>query len=241
MISVYHPKRGILRGVSLMYNILLVEDDENICEMIVDYFLAKSPMQTKFDIANDGETGLVKAYENKYDLLLLDVMLPEVDGFEICKEIRRYSDTPIVFITARTSQEDMLRGYALGCDDYIVKPFLLPVFHEKVRAVIKRSKGLVRAETLEAGAISLNPTNGIVEVNGEEVKVTAKEYTILKILLENKNRVVPRETLISEIWGYDSDVDNRVLDTHLKNLRKALGAEANCIKTIVKRGFRIED
>ncbi len=224
-----------------MYNILLVEDDRNICEMICDYFAAKSKLELVIDCAYNGEVGIEKAYENRYDLLLLDVMLPEVDGFEICREVRRYSDTPVIFITARTAQEDILRGYALGCDDYIVKPFSLPVFYEKVVATIKRSKGLVRSNNLTAGAISLNPENGIVLCQGEEVRLTAKEYTILKILLENKNRVISRDRLISDVWGYDSDVDSRVLDTHIKNLRKALGSSAGVLKTVVKRGYRIED
>ena len=224
-----------------MYRVLLVEDDPNICEMIRDYFSAKSKMELDIHIAKNGGSGLNLAYEEKYDLFLLDIMLPEVDGFEICREIRRYSDTPIIFITARTAQEDILKGYALGCDDYIVKPFSLPVFYEKVIATIKRSKGLVRSDVLSAGTLSLNPNNGIVISDGEEVSLTAKEYVILKILLENKNKVISRERFIQEIWGYDSDVDVRVLDSHIKNLRKALAGNAQMIKTVVRRGFRIED
>ncbi len=224
-----------------MYRILLVEDDKNICEMIQDYFLMKGKIDLKIDTAYSGEMGLEKAYENRYDILLLDVMLPEIDGFEICSEVRRYSDTPIIFITARTSQRDILRGYALGCDDYIVKPFSLPVFYEKVIATIKRSKGLVRNSVLSAGTVSLNPNNGIVISDGEEIKLTAKEYTILKILLENKKKVISREKLINEVWGYDTCVDDRVLDTHIKNIRKALGANSGLIRTIIKRGYRIED
>lgn len=224
-----------------MYRILLVEDDKNICEMIQDYFLMKRKIDFKIDTAYSGQTGLEKAYENRYDILLLDVMLPEIDGFEICSEVRRYSDTPIIFITARTSQRDILRGYALGCDDYIVKPFSLPVFYEKVIATIKRSKGLVRNSVLSAGTVSLNPNNGIVISDGEEIKLTAKEYTILKILLENKKKVISREKLINEVWGYDTSVDDRVLDTHIKNIRKALGANSGLIKTIIRRGYRIED
>lgn len=224
-----------------MFDILLVEDDQNIREMIQDYFYAKDKMSLRLHTAASGQRGLELVYENKYDLLLLDIMLPEVDGFEICREARRHSDVPIIFITARTSQEDALRGYALGCDDYIVKPFSLPVFYEKVIATIRRSKGMVRSDVLRAGEISLNPNNGIVLCSGEEIRLTAKEYTILKILLENKNKVISRDRLISEIWGYDSDVDERVLDTHIKNLRKALGKNASVLKTIIRRGYRIEE
>ena len=115
------------------------------------------------------------AYENPYDLLLLDVNLPKMDGFSICKEVRRYSDVPIMFITARVNEEDVLNGYALGCDDYIIKPFALPVIFEKVKALIKRSKGLVRSSVLTAGTLTLNPNNGIVISDGDEVDLTAKE------------------------------------------------------------------
>ena len=110
-----------------MYNILLVEDDKNIREMLVEYFSKRDKEKFNITLAENGLKGLDKAYENSYDLLLLDVMLPEMDGFTLCKEIRRYSDVPIMFITARTSEADMLNGYALGCDDYIVKPIALPV------------------------------------------------------------------------------------------------------------------
>lgn len=222
-----------------MYRILLVEDDKNICEIICDFFAAKNS-NIKFEIAKNGEQGLELAYEKSYDLLLLDVMLPRLDGFSICKEVRRYSDVPIIFITARTSQEDMLEGYGLGCDDYIIKPFSLPVFYEKVNALIKRAKGLVRYEHLAVGSLSLNPNNGIVISDGEEVKLTAKEFAVLKLLLENKGKVVSRDKIITSLWGYDSDVDERVLDTHIKNLRRALKGNSKLIKTVIKRGYRVE-
>lgn len=224
-----------------MYKILLVEDDPNIREMITDYCSGKIKSELEVDTAPNGQAGLEKAYENEYDMLLLDVMLPELDGFEICREVRRLSDVPIMFITALSAQEEILKGYALGCDDYIIKPFSLPVFYEKANALIKRSKGLVRSSLLFSGTLSLNPNNGIVVSDGEEVKLTAKEYALLKILLENKGAIVTREHMINSIWGYDSDVDERVLDTHIKNLRKALGENSGLIKTVVKRGYRIED
>ena len=222
-----------------MYRILLVEDDRNISEMLCDYFAGKSNNTISIDVANDGILGVEKAYENSYDLLLLDVMLPHFDGFEICTEVRRYSDVPIMFITARCGQDDILNGYALGCDDYIVKPFSLPVFYNKVLALIKRSKGLVRSSLLSAGTLSLNPNNGIVISDGKEVRLRAKEYHILKTLLENKGNVVTRETLITRAWGYDCCNDERALDTHIKNLRKALGDNAKLIRTVIGRGYRI--
>ena len=224
-----------------MYKILLVEDDFRISQMLCDYFSDKSKDDTYIDVASDGATGIEKAFENTYDLLLLDVMLPEMDGFEICREVRRFSDVPIMFITARCDQEDILNGYALGCDDYIVKPFSLPVFYNKVNALIKRSKGLVRSPLLKAGTLSLNPNSGIVISNGEELTLAPKDYLILKTLLENKGNVVSREKLFTSTWGYDSDVDERALDTHIKNLRKALGVNSKLVKTVIKRGYKIGD
>lgn len=229
----------ITAEVKMMYKILLVEDDKNISEMLCDYFTEKSLNRILIDVAENGKKGADMAYEITYDLLLLDIMLPQLDGFEICKEVRRFSDVPIMFITARCAQEDILTGYALGCDDYIVKPFSLPVFYNKVNALIKRSKGLVRSPLLKSGTLSLNPNNGIVVSDEREINLPAKEYSILKALLENKGCVVSRESLIKTAWGYDSEVDERALDTHIKNLRKALGDNSKMIKTVIKRGYRI--
>ena len=223
-----------------MYKILLIEDDADIRKMITNYFKIKGSDITLIDTASNGQDGLEKAYEQRYDLLFLDVMLPEVDGFEICKEVRRYSDIPIMFITARTGQEDILKGYALGCDDYIVKPFSLPVFYEKALALIRRSKGLVRYDILEAGDISLDPNKGIVKIQNEEISLASKEYEILKLLIENKNAVVSRDTILDLVWGYDNSGDIRLLDNHIKKLRKKLGCNGSMIKTVIRRGYRLE-
>ena len=209
--------------------------------MIYDFFDDKSKGKMRIDMAEDGMTALEKAYEKIYDLLILDIMLPELDGFSVCREVRKQSDVPIIFITARAAQEDVLNGYALGCDDYIVKPFSLPVFYQKAEALIRRSKGLVRSQTLSAGSLTLNPNNGILKSNNIELNITATEYKILKILLENKGTVVSREKLFLSIWGYDSDKNERVLDSHIKNLRKALGNNSYLIKTVIRRGYKIEE
>lgn len=224
-----------------MFEILLVEDDKNIREVIYDFFDDKSKGKMRIDMAEDGMTALEKAYEKIYDLLILDIMLPELDGFSVCREVRKQSDVPIIFITARAAQEDVLNGYALGCDDYIVKPFSLPVFYQKAEALIRRSKGLVRSQTLSASSLTLNPNNGILKSNNIELNITATEYKILKILLENKGTVVSREKLFLSIWGYDSDKNERVLDSHIKNLRKALGNNSYLIKTVIRRGYKIEE
>lgn len=223
-----------------MYKVLLVEDDPHIREMICDYFEDKSKNTLLVKTAESGQEGVEMAYENAYDCLILDVMLPEMDGFEICREVRRNSDVPILFLTARVAEEDMLRGYAFGCDDYVTKPFPLAVLYEKVMALIKRSKGLVRSSLLTSGTLTMNPNNGKVISDDVEVKLTAKEYAILKILLENKGLIVTRESILLKLWGYDTDADERVLDSHMKNLRKALGDNGKRIKTVIRRGYKIE-
>lgn len=224
-----------------MYRILLVEDDKKIQALIVNYFIKKEKNAFEVDVASDGQTGVEKAYENHYDCLLLDIMLPELDGFEICKEVRRESDVPIMFITARGDESDILNGYALGCDDYVIKPLPLPVLYQKVNALIKRSKGLVRSKVFSAGTLSLNPNNGMVINDDEEIKLTAREYGILKVLMENKGSVISREKLLDLVWSYNSDMDERVLDTHVSNLRKALGSNGKLIKTVIRRGYKIEE
>ena len=145
------------------------------------------------------------------------------------------------FITAKATETDQLNGYALGCDDYVVKPFKLAVLYEKVNALIKRSKGLVRSSLLSVNTLSLNPNNGKVISDGNAVRLTPTEYTILKVLLENKGKIISRDKLIVIVWGYDSDVDERVLDVHIRNLRKALNQNGSLIKTVVRRGYKIED
>lgn len=218
-----------------MYNILLVEDDKNIVEIITDYFDGKY----MFSVANNGNEALETIYENTFDLLILDIMLPDFNGFDICKEVRKNNDTPIIFITALGSQEDILKGYSFGCDDYIVKPFSLPVFGSKIKALINRSKGLVTGKILSANGISLDTSKAKVFCNNNEITLTHKEYEILKILLENKGKIVTREKLINTIWGYDNTKDERVLDSHIKNLRKALCSYGKQIKTVIRKGYII--
>ena len=223
-----------------MYRILLMEDDPDIREIIVDYFEGKENNKYKLDCAEDGDIGLKLAYENSYDALLLDIMMPEVDGYTICRELRKNSDIPIVFITAMAAQENILRGYALGCDDYVVKPFRLAVLYEKVSALIRRFKGIVRCPMLSSGGVTLDPNSGKVISDDRELSLTAKEYAVLKILLENKGKIITRDRLICSLWGYDSVIDERNIDTHIKNLRKELGEKAYLIRTVRGRGYVME-
>ncbi|SHK13780.1 response regulator transcription factor [Desulforamulus aeronauticus] len=225
----------------MAYQFLLVEDDAELREIITDYFVEKSGGTFTIDSAETGGEGQEKCLENEYDAVLLDVMLPEVNGFTICRELRKNSDVPIVFITARHNENDRLHGYNLGCDDYIAKPFSLAELYAKVTALIRRTKGTVRNEIMTAGRIKLNPYRYTVFVNEEEVLLAPIEFAILKILMENCGRIVSRDSLLSRIWGYDFAGNDRVVDNHIKKLRKSLGSASNQIKTVIKRGYKLED
>lgn len=225
----------------MAYKLLLVEDDTELREIMTDYLTEKSSGALTIDTAVSGHEGQQKCMENDYDLVLLDVMLPEVNGFTICRELRKRSDVPIVFITARHTEDDRLHGYNLGCDDYITKPFSLAELYAKVTALIRRAKGTVRSEIITAGRISLHPYRYTVFVDDKEVILAPIEFALLKILMENYGRIVSRESLIIRIWGYEFEGNDRVVDNHVKKLRKALGNASNQIKTVVKRGYKLEE
>ncbi|HZK44010.1 MAG TPA: response regulator transcription factor [Syntrophomonadaceae bacterium] len=225
----------------MTYEILLVEDDPELVEIITDYFDDKSERTFNIDSVQNGAEVQQKCYEKEYDLVLLDVMLPEVDGFTICKELRKNSDVPIIFITARHNERDRLYGYNLGCDDYISKPFSLAELFAKVMALIKHSKGMVRTDKVMAvGKINLNPYRHTVFVDDEEVLLAPMEFTVLKMLMENQGRVVTRERLLIQVWGYDFEGNERVVDNHVRKLRKSLGNAAQQIKTVIKQGYKLE-
>ena len=225
----------------MAYHILLVEDDAQIREIIEDYFSDKGAGTFILQTAKDGDEGMEKIYEQEYDLVILDIMLPGTDGFTICREIRQNSICPIIFLTARGREEDILYGYNLGCDDYVVKPFSLAELFAKVNAVIKRAKGMVGVTMLSCGEISLNPVTFEVTAGGQKIELPPKEYGILKCLMEQKGRVVEREILLTKLWGYDYEGNERVVDNHVKKLRKALGSAGGQIKTVITRGYKMED
>lgn len=222
-----------------MYQILCVEDDSRIRDVIFDYFQKQEKQLYELSFAKDGDEALAMLYENQYDLVLLDIMLPGVDGFTICQEIRKEHDTPIIFLTARAAQEDILYGYDLGCDDYMVKPFSLATLYAKVTALINRSKGTVLEQQMHVGDIALHPRKMLVRVKEATIELPPKQYRMLKILMENKNSVVSREQMLIRIWGYDYEGDERILDNHMKKLRNALGTEGKRIKTVIGKGYKI--
>ncbi len=225
----------------MIYQILLIEDDLQICEILTDYLAAQQENAFCVRCANDGQRGLEQIVEGQYDLVLLDIMLPEMDGFSLCRELRRISDAPIIFITARGREEDKLRGYQLGCDDYLVKPFSLPVLHAKMLALLKRSKGMVQSPVLAAGGIVLEPERYRVCCGGREIDFSYKEYELLRYLMEHKGKLCTREELLTHIWGYDFAGNDRVVDNHIKKLRKKLGAQGSLIRTIIRKGYQLKE
>ena len=225
----------------MAFQILMVEDDRQICEIVGDYFSDKSENAVEVEFASDGDLAMEKLYEKEYDLVLLDVMLPKVSGFEICRYIRSNSICPIVFVTARGRQEDVLKGYELGADDYVVKPFLVAELYAKVNALLKRSKGMIMSKEINCGQIYLNPLTLQVYVgkDREEINLAAKEYHLLKVLMEHEGEIVSRDFLLTRIWGYDFDGNERVVDNHIKKVRKALGEYGDQIQTVFGRGYRM--
>lgn len=224
----------------MAYDILLVEDDKQIREVIFDFFSSKDDSY-RIDMAEDGQIAEDKIYDNEYDLILLDVMLPKVDGFTLCRTIRKRSTVPVIFLTAKTREDDLLYGYELGCDDYITKPFSLNELYAKSNALLKRAKGTILDKTIVCGNITVNSLTLDVKADGKTVDLAPKEFELLSYLITHKNWVVSRDTLLSRIWGYDYEGGDRVVDNHIKKLRKSLGSSGNQIKTVFAKGYKIID
>lgn len=220
--------------------ILLAEDERDMREVLCDYFTAKSGGELTMISAPDGNTALHLIETQPFDLLLLDIMLPGTDGFALCRAAREQGDAPVLFVTAREDEQDKLHGYGLGADDYVVKPFSLAVLYAKAQALLRRSRGMTAAEVLRAGALELNPARGTVTADGQRIDLPPKEFALLRAMMERKNRVLTRDELLDLAWGWDYDGTDRVIDGHIKKLRRALGKHADCIKTVVKRGYKLE-
>lgn len=217
--------------------LLIVEDDLLMQEVIADYFKGKG---WEADIAGNGETALEKWEKEQYQLILLDVMMPGTNGFTVCRKIRECSDIPIIFITARAMEEDELHGYSLGADDYVTKPFSLPVLYAKVMALMGRIRGENPHQKVRCGDIEADVRTHEVWVQGQRCILPPIEYEMLLFFMENPNRVYGREQLLIRFWGYDFEGNERVVDNHIKKLRKALGVCGGMIQTVRKAGYRME-
>jgi DNA-binding response OmpR family regulator len=222
-----------------MYRVLLVEDDKQIREVIGDYFGRREKIT--LDFAEDGNAGLSKILNESYDLIVLDIMMPGLDGFELCKIIRKRSDVPVVFLTGKVREEDVLYGYELGADDYIVKPFSLAILYSKLLALLERSSQEVQKhKILTSGQITLDPVRFEVKIDDEVVEMPPKEYQILKYMMEHPGVAITRRLLLAVAWGGDDFISERVIDNRVKNLRKILKKEGSRIKTLIGVGYRFD-
>lgn len=220
-------------------NVLLIEDDIQICEVIQKYFTNQGADITAITNGRDALQITDKGLDG-YSLILLDIMLPGADGFIICRSIRRQSDIPIIFITARGREEDILHGYDLGCDDYIVKPFLLSALYAKCSAIVKRTEKQPDS-ILVCGAIRLDTRKLTCFMNEQEIELTQKGFAILRYFMEHKDWVIDRDTLLNRVWGDDYYGVDRVVDNQIKRLRKALGSAGKQIHTVIGRGYKLTE
>lgn len=219
------------------YTVLLAEDQAKLRNVVRDYFTAHG---VACDLARDGAEALDLLRDHEYDAVLLDVLMPNLDGFSVCKAVRQKSGVPVIFLTALGDEGSTLRGYELGADDYVAKPFSLAVLLAKTLAVIKRSRG-GESGVLTCGAIELNPGSQTVRVEGAAVTLTPRSFDLLHCLLRNKGRVMSRADLLDKVWGIDFEGDDRAVDVQVKNLRAALGGAGRQIKTVFKAGYKLEE
>ncbi|MBQ6663242.1 MAG: response regulator transcription factor [Firmicutes bacterium] len=222
-----------------MYKLLVVDDEQGIREVIREYAEFNGYEVTE---AEDGMSAVGLCKLNKYDLVILDIMMPKLDGFSACKEIKKIQDVPIIMLSARGEEYDKLFGFELGIDDYVVKPFSPKELMARVNVVLERRNTAKKDSTgvLEFGGLSINIAARTVTVDGERVELTPKEYELLFYLIKNKNIALSRDKLLSDIWGYDFFGDDRTIDTHIKNLRNNLGPYRNYIVTLRGVGYKFE-
>ena len=220
-----------------MQNILIVEDDMDIQELLQE-FLKEAGYEVM--AANDGIEAMELFAKNKFDLILLDIMLPKIDGFGVCELVRKQSQVPIIMLTALGGEEEQIRGLDLQVDDYITKPFSVPILIRKIAAVLRRSSQTQEEghKTIEYQNLSLDLDNYTATVDGTAYELTQREFEVLRELLTHQGRIMTRQNLLDKLWRYDFYGDERVVDTHIKNLRKKLGIEF--IQTVRGVGYKID-
>ena len=219
---------------------ILVVDDESRMRKLVKDFLTKSGY---FVIeASDGSEAMDKFYEHKdIALIILDVMMPKMDGWEVCKEIRQTSKVPIIMLTARGDEKDELKGFDLGVDEYISKPFSPKILVARVEAILRRTQNKEEDDILEFAGIQLDRNAHMVIIDGESIDLSYKEFELLTYFMENKGIALSREKILNSVWNYDYFGDARTIDTHVKKLRSKMGEKGNLIKTIWGLGYKLEE
>ena len=222
-----------------MYKILVDDDVQNIRELIKKYAKYEG-----FDVddASNGLEVIEKAKETEYDIIIMDIMMPELDGFSAVKEIRKFSDIPVIVLSARGEEYDKLHGFELGIDDYVVKPFSPKELMMRINAVLLRTKRTKKQDNdvVKYNDLVIDQEARIVYISKQRIEMTPKEYNLLLYLMKNQNVAVTREQLLSNIWGYEFFGDDRTLDTHMKLLRKKIGEYGKNIVTIRGVGYRFE-
>ncbi len=224
-----------------MYKLLIVDDEENIREVLKEYAEFEGH---EVDEAGDGMKAIEMAKAKDYDIIIMDVMMPRLDGYSACKEIRKFKQTPMIMLSARGEEYDKLHGFDVGIDDYVVKPFSPKEVMARVNAIVKRNTGMIGTEyTIEVEkfeGLEINFTSRDVFVDGEKANLTPKEYDLLFFLVRNKNIALTRNKLLEEVWGYDFFGDDRTIDTHIKMLRNNLGQYRKFIVTLRGLGYKFE-
>ena len=219
-----------------MYKLLVVDDEQKIREIISKYAQFEG---YSVEEAPNGMTAIEMFKEKDYDLIILDVMMPDLDGFSVCRELRKNSRTPVIMLSARGEEYDRIHGFEVGIDDYVVKPFSPKELMLRVSAVLKRTNS-ISDDVYEYKGLKVDLSGRIVYIDGKKTDLTPKEYDLLFYLIKNKGIALTREKLISNVWGYDFFGDDRTLDTHIKLLRKNLGEYAGLIVTLRGVGYRFE-
>ena len=226
-----------------MYRILVVDDEENIREVIKEYAEFEGHQVSE---ACDGMQAIEMVKNNDYDIIIMDVMMPRLDGYSACKEIRKIKQIPVLMLSARGEEYDKLFGFEVGIDDYVVKPFSPKEVMARVNAIVKRNQGAKQApaapapETVKFGGLEINFTSRDVYIDGVKANLTPKEYDLLFYLVRTKNIALTRNKLLEEVWGYDFFGDDRTIDTHIKMLRNNLGPYRNYIVTLRGMGYKFE-
>lgn len=217
-----------------MYKALMIEDHKEVRDFVKEYFDHK---EIEVIEAQNGYEGLA-ILDDTIDIILLDIMMPGIDGYEVCKQIRSRYNTLIIFISALSEDENQLKAYEYGADDYITKPFKPSVLYAKCQAILNRSK---KTEKEEKETIWLDESKHLMYVDGEAVALPNKEYLLMELFLNNKNQLFTRSQILNKVWGYDYYGDGRAVDTYIKKLRKKLGVHSHRIQTIMKAGYTYTD
>ena len=228
----------------MSYRVLIVEDMPELLDNVCDFFLEEGSDLLEVIRCSDGNEAMDKVAREDFDLMILDIMLPGASGYDICRAARKKSDCPVIMLTALGSESSILRGYELGCDDYVVKPFVMRHLYAKSLALLKRAKRNAddaAYDVLKCGAISLNKRTMEVTVNGREIAIQAKEYSLLFYLLSNRETLLTRENILDHVWDGNYDVSDRVVDNTIRRLRACLGEASSQVKTVFGKGYKLTE